>query len=75
MAAKKGSKNNIANRGMRAKIKFYAGKPVKEVKLFDRRNCTNFMAAQFENGDLVTSADGSYVKYASIQEFEPETKA
>ncbi|MFN5382642.1 MAG: hypothetical protein ACK5WS_02625 [Alphaproteobacteria bacterium] len=75
MAVKKGSKNNIANRGMRAKIKYYGGKPVKEVKLFNRRDGQTFMAAQFENGDLVTSPDGAYVKYSAIQEYEPENKA
>lgn len=70
MAVKKGSKNNVANRGAKAKVKFYGGKPVKEVKLVDRASGVSFMAAQYEGGEPVVSPDGSFVKYASIQEYE-----
>jgi hypothetical protein len=73
MAVKKGSKNNVANRGAKAKIKFYGGKAVKEMKLVDRNSGVSFMAAQYENGDPVVSADGSFVKYSSIQEFEGDS--
>jgi hypothetical protein len=36
MAVKKGSKNNIANRGSSARVKMYNGKAVKPVKLISR---------------------------------------
>ncbi len=73
MAVKKGSKNNVANRGAKAKIKFYGGKAVKEIKLVDRSTGVSFMAAQYENGEPVISPDGSFVKYSSIQEFEGDS--
>lgn len=70
MAAKKGSKNNVAFRGMKSKIKFYGGKQIKEVKIVDRKKGVTIMGAQFENGEPVVSADGAYVMFSSIQEFE-----
>ncbi len=70
MAVKKGSKNNVANRGAKAKIKFYGGKAVEEVKLVDRSSGVSFMAARYKGGEPVISPDGSFVKYASITEFE-----
>ncbi|MDF3047746.1 MAG: hypothetical protein K0R73_864 [Candidatus Midichloriaceae bacterium] len=73
MAVKKGSKNNVANRGAKAKIKFYGGKQVREVKLVDRKSGATFMAAQYENGEPVVSPDGSFVKYSSIQEYEGDS--
>lgn len=70
MAAKKtGSKNNIANRGAKAKIKAYGGKAVKEVKIVDRRSGVSFMGAQYEDGNPVVSSDGAFVKFASIKEY------
>jgi len=66
MAVKKGSKNNVANRGAKARIKFYGGKQVKEVKLVDRKSGATFMAAQYENGEPVVSPDGSFVKYSIV---------
>lgn len=65
MAVKKGSKNNIANRGSAARIKVYQGKPVKPVKLINGGQ--RFMAAQFEDGKLVSTPDGKFVPYASIE--------
>lgn len=67
---KSGSKNNIANRGAKAKIKFYGGKQVKEVKIYDKRHGLSIMGAQYENGDLVSAPDGSYVRYSEIQDTE-----
>lgn len=65
MAAKKGSKNNIANRGASAKVKHYNGKAVKPVKLISKNK--RFIAAQYEDGNLVQSANGEYLPYSSIQ--------
>lgn len=65
MAVKKGSKNNIENRGMAARIKHYDGKPVKPVKLISGNK--RFIAAAFENGHLVKGADGEYIPYSLIQ--------
>jgi len=69
---KGGSKNNVANRGAKAKIKYYGGKPVKEIKIADRNLGVSIMGAQYESGDVVKAPDGSYVKYSAIQEFAPE---
>lgn len=68
----KGSKNNVANRGAKAKVKYYSGKPVKEIQIRDRKNGISIMGAQYDNGDIVKSPDGGYVKYSSIQEFAPD---
>jgi hypothetical protein len=65
MAVKKGSKNNIANRGSAARIKTYEGKSVKPVKLINGKQ--RFMAAQFEDGKMVRTPDGKFVPYASIE--------
>jgi hypothetical protein len=65
MAVKKGSKNNIANRGSSARVKMYNGKAVKPVKLISRGK--RYMAAQYEDGQLVKNQSGSYVPYSSIQ--------
>lgn len=63
---KKGSKNNVANRGKAAKAKFYGGKKVIPVLLNDRKSNQKFIAAAYEDGSLVASANGAYVKYDSI---------
>jgi hypothetical protein len=68
MAVKKGSKNNIANRGARAKIKAYKGQRVKPVRLIDKKGGTAFIAAQYEGGDLVVNPAGEFVKFATITE-------
>ena len=70
MAVKKGSKNNLAFRGMKAQIKFYNGKQVKESKIIDRKKGVTLIGAQFDNGDLAIAPDGSYVAYSSIRENE-----
>jgi ribosomal protein L27 len=68
MAVKKGSKNNIANRGKGAKIKQYNGKAIKPVKLINNQQGTTFIAAQYEGGELVMDPAGSFVKYAAVVE-------
>lgn len=65
MAVKKGSKNNVANRGASARIKMYDGKPVKPVKLISQGK--RYMAAQYEDGQLVKGQNGDYVPYSAIQ--------
>ena len=73
MAVKKsGSKNNIANRGAKAKIKFYGGKKIKEARIIDENKGIKIIGAVYENGDVVTAPDGNYVKYSSVQEFETD---
>lgn len=62
---KKGSKNNIANRGASARIKHYNGKPVKPVKLINGNK--RFMAAQYEDGQMVKNSSGQFIPYANIQ--------
>lgn len=67
MAVKKGSKNNIANRGEAAKIKRYDGKEVEPVQLIISGK-KKFIAAQFkENGKLVKGSSGEFVAYDAIQ--------
>jgi len=65
MAVKKRSKNNIANRGASAKVKYYQGKPVAPIKLIFGKK--RFIAAKFENGQPVKDPAGNYIPYASIQ--------
>ena len=66
MKGGKGSKNNVANRGTGAKAKFYNGKKVIPVLLNDRKVNKKFMAASYEDGNIVVAPDGNYVKYDSI---------
>ncbi len=63
--AKKGSKNNVANRGTGAKIRTYNGQNVFPVNY--RSQGKNFMAAQYENKKLVLGPNGEVLPYASIQ--------
>jgi len=63
--AKKGSKNNIANRGTGAKIKEYNGKPIAPVKFISQGK--SFIAAQYEDKKLVTGPSGDVLPYGSIQ--------
>ncbi|MDJ1407631.1 MAG: hypothetical protein MRQ13_04565 [Candidatus Midichloria sp.] len=66
MAAKgaKTSKNNIANRGTSAILKKVDGKEVKPVMYKGRKiGHGNYVAAKFDNGDLVRDAAGRPVPY------------
>jgi hypothetical protein len=65
MAVKKGSKNNIANRGAAARIKTYGGKPVKPVMMYNGN--TKFIAAKYEDNKPVVGPDGQFVEYNKIQ--------
>lgn len=62
--AKKGSKNNIANRGTGARIKQLNGKDVIPVMFMGKRG--KFVAAQFKNGPLVTDKNGDAVPYDKV---------
>lgn len=65
--AKKGSKNNIANRGEAARVKTYEGLPVEPVQLI-KSGVSNFIAAQFVGtGKLVKDSNNKYVAYGAIQ--------
>lgn len=64
MAAKKGSKNNIANRGASARVKTYGGKPVKPVMMINGN--TKFIAAKYDDGKPVVGPDGRFVEYSKI---------
>ncbi len=74
MAAKKGSKNNIANRGKGAKIKQYNGQAIKPVHLINKQTKESFMAAQYENGDLAMDPSGAFVKFGSVMEEMQDSK-
>ena len=66
MAAKgvKTSKNNIANRGAAAVLKKVDGKEVKPVMYKGGKvGHGNYVAARFDNGDLVRDASGRPVPY------------
>jgi hypothetical protein len=63
MAAKSGSKNNVANRGKGAAKRFFKGKEVKPVKVFDKKRGLSFIGAQFDNGEPVMDAQGNFVQY------------
>ncbi len=63
--AKKGSKNNVANRGTGAKIKVYNGKNVFPVKYIGQGK--SFMAAQYDNKEMVLGPNGEVLPYGSIQ--------
>tara|TARA_B100001778_G_C18304042_1_gene501151 strand:- start:40 stop:243 length:204 start_codon:yes stop_codon:yes gene_type:complete len=55
-----GTKNNPANRGQASKGKEYAGKEVKPVLYMGAHvGHGKYVAAQYDNGDLVTEDDGS----------------
>ena len=64
--AKKGSKNNIANRGTGAREKQLNGKTVIPVKMKSLKQ-GSFIAAQFKNGPLVTDKEGNFIPYSKIQ--------
>ncbi len=62
---KSGSKNNVANRGTGAKIKVYNGKNVFPVQYIG--DGKSFMAAQYENKEIVVGPNKEVLPYASIQ--------
>ena len=62
---KKGSKNNVANRGTGAKIKVYNGKNVFPVKYIAQGK--SFIAAQYEDKSIVVGPTGEVLPYGSIQ--------
>lgn len=62
--AKKGSKNNIANRGTGARIKKLNGKDIIPAKVFSKGS--NFIAAQFKNGPLALDKNGNPVPYDKV---------
>jgi hypothetical protein len=64
--AKKGSKNNISNRGEGARAKLYDGKTVEPVELIISGK-RRIIAAKFkEGGQLVKGQSGDYISFSSI---------
>ncbi|ACM49335.1 hypothetical protein U370_02450 [Anaplasma marginale str. Dawn] len=64
--AKTASKNNPNQRKKGSSAKMYAGKAVKPVRYVDRDKGHVFMAAQFDDGNLVEGSDGIPVQWSSI---------
>ncbi len=65
--AKKGSKNNIANRGEAARVKLYENQQVEPVELIISGK-SRFIAAQFiESKKLVKDSNNKYIAYGAIQ--------
>jgi hypothetical protein len=62
-----GTKNNPTNRGQAAKGKEYKGKPVKPV-LYIGTQVGNgkYIAAQYENGDLVDDGSGKPLPWDAV---------
>lgn len=63
--AKKGSKNNIANRGAAARAKFLNGKEVMPVMMVGKDS--RFIAARIKDGPLVLDKQGKAIPYDKIQ--------
>jgi hypothetical protein len=63
--SKKGSKNNIKNRGVAAKLRTINGLTVKPVKYIGEQG--SYIAAKFEDGKLYRDEAGRPVPYGSIQ--------
>jgi hypothetical protein len=61
-----GTKNNPANRGISAGKKQYDGKEVKPVRFIGGSGGGNFIAAEYDNGDMVIDRDGNPIPYANI---------
>ena len=59
--SKSGSKNNIASRG-KTKEFVHNGKKIKPVKLISANS--TFLAAEYENGDLVLGSSGNPVPWS-----------
>ncbi len=67
MSQKKGSKNNISNRGKGAELKKLDGKVVKPILYKgERLGHGNYMAAQIEGGVIVKDSAGKPVPYSAI---------
>lgn len=66
--AKKGSKNNIENRGTGSKIKQLNGRAVEPVYYAgkNRNHHSGMFAAYSDNGELVYNSAGQPVKYDEI---------
>ena len=70
MAGKSGSKNNVANRGKGAAKRFFQGKEVKPIKVYDKKAGLSFIGCQFvDNGSIAKDAQGRFVQFeaATIQ--------
>lgn len=62
-----GTKNNPQNRGQGAKGKEFGGKPIKPVMyLGSQVGHGKFVAAQYENGDLVLGQNGAPIPWDAI---------
>ena len=67
MVAKKGSKNNVNNRGKGAELKKLDGKVIKPILYKGERvGHGNYMAARFEDGKLVRDDEGRPVPYQMV---------
>ena len=67
MAGKKGSKNNVSNRGSGAELKQLDGKVVKPIMYVgERLGHGNYMAAKFENGKLIRDDSGRPIPYKMV---------
>jgi hypothetical protein len=67
MAANKGSKNNVSNRGKSSELKKLDGKTIKPIFYKgERAGHGNYMAAKFENGALIRNEDGIPIPYQTI---------
>jgi hypothetical protein len=67
MAGKKGSKNNVSNRGKGVELKLLDGKAVKPIMYKgERLGHGNYMAAKFEDGKLAKDDAGRPVPYKMI---------
>ena len=67
MAGKKGSKNNVNNRGQAADLKQLDGKSIKPIMYKgERLGHGNYIAAKFENGKLVKDVVGRPIPYKMI---------
>lgn len=67
MAIKKGSKNNVSNRGKGAKLKYIEGQVVKPtLYIGERLKHGNYMAAQLDSGELIKDSSGKPIPYKII---------
>jgi hypothetical protein len=67
MAVKKGSKNNVSNRGKGVELKKLDGKVVKPILYKgERLGHGNYMAARFEDGKLARDDEGRPVPYQMV---------
>ena len=67
MVTKKGSKNNVSNRGKSAKMKYVKGKAIKPIMYIgERLRHGNYMAAQLDSGELIKDNTGKPIPYKII---------